>query len=95
MDLRRQTEKKEVFASGSDTGNDVTSFKKGFPVPDVRFNKARRMPDEWQKCRAIVILKKKEKKADDLPAVVTLVCNFLYLLLSSHIDSNVPQKNEK
>lgn len=55
MDLRRQTEKKEVFASGSDTGNDVTSFKKGFPVPDVRFNKARRMPDEWQKCRAIVI----------------------------------------
>lgn len=27
---------------------------------------------------------------DDLPAVVTLVCKFLYLSSSSHIDSNVP-----
>lgn len=27
---------------------------------------------------------------DDLPAVVTLVCKFLYLLSSSHVYSNVP-----
>lgn len=77
-----EEEETAIFAS-CQTGNDVISFAKA-TSKGISSNWCERKRGEARGVREM------QSFTDDLPAVVILVCKFLYLFSLSHINSNVP-----